>query len=210
MTLRLLRGGSADAPCLRRSGAGGRQRACLETAFWAGSCCLRGAADGLCRSFLWTRRHLRDGRDDRSARSASGDRNCPGDPGRRDVLGGLACPLKLQNWDERGARSWGAADGWIPLYLQHGGNCHALKHRCVAGGGSRLRGAAGDLSMGSCDRGRAFRDRARRSCRGRALRKRDARNGGARLASRAKSRRDLPLLPRSGWAHSVPDRHLLR
>jgi hypothetical protein len=219
MCLRLLLDESADALCLRQSGRGGRQKACLETTFRAGSCCLRGGAGDPCRSSAYTchrgtRRHLRDDRDDLDVRSGWDDPNYRREPGHPDVRDALACRLYPQSWDARAARSLDAADGWFPLrpreFLRRGGSCHDLQNRSARDGGSRLRGAAGDLSMACCGRGRAFGDHARRSCRVHALRRRDAVHVGARLASRAESRWDLPLLPRSGWAHSVRDQRLLR
>jgi hypothetical protein len=217
---------------------GGCPRACLETIFRAGSCCLRDAGVGLCRSCCRachheTRRHALDdlddpdGLDDLDGRSGWGDRNCLGEPGcpcgrsRRGGRGALAFLLYLQKRDGRDARSSVAAGGWFPLrlpeFLPRGGSCSARKNRSALDGGSRLRGAAGDRETVLCDRltafcgrGRAFRDRALQSCRGHALRRRDARNVAVGLASAARSQRDLLPPPQSGWAHSVRDRHLLR
>jgi hypothetical protein len=200
--------------------------------FVAGSCCRRAAVDDLCRSWACIRRHgtrhlrdVRDVRGDRNARSASGDPNHPGvHPDARDAL---ACRLKLQSWDGRGARSWNGADGCFPLclpeFLRHDGSCCALdfpnyeNHFAADGGSLRLRGAVGDLERFLCDRltvlcdhSTAFRDRARRSCRGRALRRRDAQNAEAERASPARLPRDLLQQPRSDPARSVRAQHLRR
>ena len=228
-----LRDGSGDGPRLPQSAGDGRQWACLETAclrmiFVAGSCCRRAAVDDLCRSWACIRRHgtrhLRDVRGDRNARSASGDPNHPGvHPDARDAL---ACRLKLQSRDGRGARSWSGADGRFllcpPEFLRCGGSCCALdfpsyESRFAADGGSRLHDAADDLESFLCDRltvlcdhPTAFCGRARRNCRGRALRRRDAQNAEAERASPARLPRDLLQQPRSDPARSVRAQHLRR
>jgi hypothetical protein len=138
MFWRLLTGENAGAPCLRQREAGDRETACLQTIFRAGSCRLRGAAGGFCRSCRVARRHV------------PGDRRCAGETGRLNGWDALGSPY-LQSWDEHDARSSGAADDRFLRHLRRDGSCRESRHararagRFVPDGGSRLLGAGADL-----------------------------------------------------------------